>query len=91
MGAENYGCTFGHLVGFGHKNRSPTGQRVHHMSVVHNLFPHIHRGTVEVERFLHRDDGAINSGAVTARCGQEDSFSRHAHIVRLHREGASLS
>jgi hypothetical protein len=38
------------------------------MLVVNNLLADIDRRTIEIERLLDRDDGAINSGAISARC-----------------------
>jgi hypothetical protein len=39
------------------------------MLVVDNLFADIDRSAIEFQRFLHRNNCAINAGAISARRG----------------------
>ena len=66
--------TFGYFVHFIHKNGTLLFEGFHHVTVVHNLFAHVHRGTVVFESLLNGDHGTINAGAVPAWGGQQYLF-----------------
>ena len=59
------------------EHRTRFGQGVHHMSVVHDLMPDVHRRAVLFQRTLDRFDGAIDAGAVPAWLGEQYPLAGH--------------
>ena len=52
---------------------------VHDVLVVHDLLADVDRRAIEVERLLHRDDRAVDAGAVAAGVGEQDASTNCGH------------
>ena len=72
VGAENEPGALGYLFSLIDEDRPSVLQFGDHMHVVHDLFTHVDRRPVQIERLLHRDDCSLDPGAVAAGCCQKD-------------------
>ena len=79
--AKDHDAAFWNLVGFVNKNRAAGFELGHDVDVVHNLFAHVDRGAMGLERLDHRLDSAVDARAVTAGLGKQDSARSHPNIV----------
>ena len=62
----------GHVVRVVHEDRAAFPERGDDMLVVDDLLADVDRRPVELESLLDRDDGPVDTGAVTPRRGQEN-------------------
>src|SRR5699024_3012686 len=74
VGGEDHQFALGHLVGLVDEDHALFGQGVDHVTVVHDLFSHIDRRTLLLERAFDRFHGPIHTGAVTPRLGEQDTL-----------------
>ena len=84
MGAKDKVCALGGLLDLVDEDGAGLLQGCHDVLVVHNLFAHIDRSAVLLQRGFHRDDGTVYTGAVATRGGQQNTLGR---IRRLFNEG----
>ena len=80
MSAENDGRIVRHFIELFDKDRPLGFQAVHHITVVDDFVTDIDRCPKLIERTLDNLDCAINAGAETARCGDEQ-LQRQATVV----------
>jgi len=64
--------TLGHLIGFRNENRPAAGEGFDDVLVVDDLLAHIHRSTVQFQRFFDGVDRPVNTRTIASRCGQEN-------------------
>lgn len=78
MGGEDHrrGAAGRHLVQFLDEDRALRLQPLDDVFVVYDLVPHIDRRAIDLERPLHRVDGAHDAGAEAARGAQENAQGR---------------
>ena len=82
---EHHDRALGHLVGLVDEHRAGLGQGVHHMPVVHDLVPDVHRGAVLLQRALHGFDGPVDTRAVPARLGQQHPLASRLSLRKPRR------
>ena len=85
-GKDHQGA-LGDLVGFVDEDGALLLQGADHVDVVHDLLAHVDGRAVVLQRFFHRDDRAVNAGAVAARGRQQDLLGagdggRRQHVFR---------
>ena len=73
MRSKNSGRAIGDLVQFLDKHRAKGLQPIDHMGVVHDFVAHVDRGAESLERLLDNGDSAFDSGAKTARGGEDNA------------------
>ena len=79
MRAEHDAGALGHLVGLVDEHRAAGREGLHDVLVVDDLLAHVDRRAVELEGLLHRDDGAVDAGAVAAGGGEQDTLALFGH------------
>ena len=72
----------GHLVDLLDEDRALLLELGHHVDVVHDLLAHVDGRAVVLERLLDGDDGAVDTGAVSAG-------GREQHLLLSERPGYS--
>ena len=86
VGGENDGLALGHLGLLVHEHGSPRLEIADDMQVVDDLLAHVDGWPVQVERLLHRLDGAFDSGAIAAGRGEQDLPHHGASVPRWKKE-----
>jgi hypothetical protein len=76
---EDHRGTLRYLVVLLDEDRALALQRLHHVLVVHDLFPHVDGCAVEFERALDGLHGSVDAGAVSARPGQQHPLRHDPH------------
>ncbi len=76
MRAEHHRHVVGNLVEFLDEDGALGLQPLDHIAIVDDFVPHIDRGAVFLERALDNFDGAVDTGAETARRGDEQRERR---------------
>src|SRR4029453_3897930 len=71
MGRKDDSRAFRHLIELLDENRSAILQGVYDVLVVHNLLAYVNRWTVKIERLLHGDYRAVDTGAIASRSRQK--------------------
>ena len=71
---ENYDLALRDFSFLLDKDRSALSQLLYNMLVVNDLLAHIDRRAVLIERLLYGLDCTIHTGAVPARCREDDLF-----------------
>src|SRR3954451_22654395 len=88
MGLENNARAFGDFVQFFHENGAGAAQLIYHVPVMDDLFAHVDRRSIEVERDLHYVDCAYYSSAEPTRF-QQDNLLLVA--VQAHKNSLSIT
>ena len=68
-----------------HEHRTALFQGPHHVQVVHDLFADVDGGAVALKRHLDRLHGPVDTSAVTARLGEEDTPGGRRHVTHVRR------
>ena len=68
-----------------HEHRTTLFQGSHHVQVVHDLLADVDGGAVALERHLDRLHGPVDTSAVTARLGEEDTPGGRRHVTHVRR------
>jgi len=71
MRAENQDAAGRHIGQLLDEHRAFAAQVIHHEFVVHHLVAHVNRRAVQRQRALDDGNGAIHTGAETARVSQQ--------------------
>ena len=78
MGGKHHVGAVGNFGGFIHEDHAALFKGGHHVLVVHDLLAHKQWRPVLFQGFFHSFDCAIHTGAITARCGQQNPLFRLA-------------
>ena len=73
MGAEHEQRTLGHLCGVFHEHRTLGPQRIHDVTVVHDLVAHIDGSTEALEGLLDNLNRPVHTRAEAAGARKEDA------------------
>src|SRR5262245_32983213 len=63
------------------ENHAAFSQVAHHMLVMNNFVKHVERRPMPFQRPFHGLDRHLDTGAKTARLGQNNFFDRHVSVV----------
>ena len=74
MRREHHPRTLGHCLQFVHEDGTLLLEGLHDVLVVDDLLADVHGCAVGFQRAFNRDDSAVDTRAVTARCGEDHSF-----------------
>ena len=72
MGAEDHRGVIGDFGQLLDEHRSLLSQPIHNILIVHDLMAHIDRRFEQFQRSFHNSNGAVHTGAKTARIGKSD-------------------
>ena len=79
MGGEDHGLALRHLGLLLDEHGAALTQLLDHVLVVDDLLAHVDRRSVQLERALDGLYGAVDAGAVAARCGEQQLFGDGGH------------
>jgi hypothetical protein len=88
---EHHERTLRHLVRLVDEDRATFGQRLHDVHVVDDLLADVDRRAVLLERLLDGLDGPVDTRAVAARRGQQDTLGSNGHAPSVRTRPARAS